>query len=332
MSNYSLFTPVQFGGETTYGTTAASFAAVGSIQNISESNANNFKHIRSNSRNIQKSVYGKYVPGLSGSFQVHDFDFLKHFVGPKTGNGAAQGTAYTITQAELTSLSTSSGIQAFSMEVGDSVNDEKTTYVGCQGVDFTLSGSVNSILDCSFNVMAQKPTDSSTATSYTEPTTKPWVFSQSVVKFGSTPSTTGLLESFSISVANVINPRYGAGAGRFTLQPVVNGIDIKFNLNMYMNSDEAQDLIDAFYGQANSPTTCASDAEDVLTNEFKIELSEGSGAGLRNADIWLDEVHIDNISKDTSIGGDNIVMLTVNGIANKFKDNKAIVWWTGTRS
>lgn len=332
MAQYPLFTPVQYKGESTYGTSASPDTAIGSIQNISTTNANSFTYVKGQNRTVQKAVLGRYTTGITGSYQLHDFAFLRHFIGPLTGDGNAQGTAYTLTSADYSSVSSSAGVQAFTMEIGNSSADTKIVYTGCMGNDFSISGNVGQVLTCSFNIMAQKPTDSATATAYSEPTTLPWVFHQGTLKFGSTPSTVAEVQSFNIFYNNKLIQNYGAGAGRFMKIPLLSDLDINFSFTLRASSTDYQTIKDEFYGASNTPEDGSVSVLGDSTNDLKLELSEGSGVGLRNADIFLESAYLDNMDENVAVGGDNIVEFTVSGTASDGYSGAFIKWWTGTRS
>lgn len=330
MSLFPLFTPLQYASETTYGTPVAVTTAVGSVQSLTPTNANNFTFVYGPNRKLQRAVYGTYTTGLTGLFQLHDFAFLRHFVGPLSGSGTAV-SPYTLTIADFTGLESSGYMQPFTLEQGDISDDTKTTYTGCVGADFSLSGSVGSIIDCSFNIISQKPTDSATATAYTEPTTLPWTFQSGSFFYGTTPTEIPEITSFSISYNNSLIQHWGGGNGRFMRQPLMAQLVITFTLTLRATSSQYQALKDNFYGASNTPTDATSSATAALNNEFKIELTEGTSA--RQADIWLDNVYSTDISEAVAVGGDNIVEFTLSGRASDGRNSSAFVqWWTGTRS
>lgn len=329
-SQYPLFTPVQYKGESTYGTSSSPDTAIGSVQNITPTNANNFTYVRANSRKVQKAVYGTYTTGLSGNYLLHDFTFLRHFVGVyDTGAAGTEADPYTLTIGDNSSLVNSAGVQAFSLEVANTIEDTKTVYLGCLGNDFNISGSQGQVLTVGFNIIAQKPVDSSTATSYTEPTTSPWIFSQAVFKHGATPSAVAEVESFNINYNNNLIQHWAAGNGRFMKLPLLGQLDITWTLTLRATSAYYRTLRDNFYGASNTPIAPSSSATAVETSEFKIELSEGT---TRSADIYLEKSVIENISSDISITGDNIVAFNISGRSFNAKDDILIRWWNGGRS
>lgn len=328
-SQYPLFTPVQYAGESTYGTSGTPDTAVGSIQSITPTNANNFTYIRANNRAVQKAVYGQYTTGITGTYLMHDFTFLRHFIGVYDAGSDSEASPKTLTTADSTSLSSSSGIQAFTLEVGNDISDRKTTYLGCQGNDFSISGSVGQALQVNFNAISQKSVDSDTATSYTEPTTKPWVFSQATFKYGSTPSEVADVESFNVNYNNNLIQHWAAGSGRFMKQPLAGQLDITWSITLRATSAYYQNLRDAFFGEADEPLAPSTSATAVETDEFKIELSEGS---TRQADIHLDKSTIDDISESIAVGNDNVVTFTVNGRSFIGENSIPISWWSGGRT
>lgn len=329
MSKYPLFTPVQYKGESTYGTTSSPDTAIGSVQNITPTNANNFTYIRGTNREVQKAIYGTYTAGLTGSFILHDFIFLRHFIGPYSAGSDTEGDPKTLTTGDVTSLSDSTGIQAFSLEIGNAIDDSKTVYTGCQGNDFTISGNLGQALTVGFNIIAQKVTDSPTATAYTEPSTQPWVFSQATIKFDDTPTSIAEVQSFTINYSNNLIQHWSAGNGRFMKQPLIGVLDITFTINVRASDSVYQNLRDDFYGASNSPIVPTSSATAVTTNEFLIELSEGT---TRHADIHLDEAVIESISDEINITGENVVNFTITGRAFKGESSIPIKWWSGART
>lgn len=330
---YDLFTPIQYKGETTYGTSGTPDTAIGSVQNVTRNDSNNLIYTRGTNRDIQAAIYGGYASTLSVSYLLHDFSFLRHFIGPITGDGAAQGSAYTLTEGNFSSVSTSAGVQAFTLEVGDTITDDKVLYTGCMGNDFTISGTEGAVLECVCNIIAQKPTDSGTATGYTEPSTLPWHFSLSTLKWGATPSTFTQCIGFSISYSNNLRVHRGAGNGRFIRQPIVENLDITFSITIRSTSDTYDTFRDDFYGNTNTPEPGTNSISPTTSKEFKIELSEGSGAGLRNADIRLDNVVIEDMSDSINVTGtNNLVDFTMTGRAFSSLSSIFVQWWTGTRS
>jgi len=328
MADGQLRTEIQYGGETTYGTEAATTQEIGKVTNFTPTNNNNLIYSRGmgEGRDVSNTMWGNYDCGGSVEWEVHDFAFLKHWIGPQSGAGS-DGDPYLLTEDDIVGVTTND-IQAFSLEANyqNTSSDDTDTYTGCVGNSFTLNGSIGSVLTCSADFVAQKVTSSTTGTVYTPVTTNPWIMVQSTIKWGSAPTTVAGIQSFSISYANNLIVNRSA-TSRFISIPVAGLRDYKFTLLVKMESAIATTLRDDFYGQSNIPIAGTADANPTANLEFKIEFTEGSSSADRNAYVWLDQCSIDDIGKPVAIGGE-LVVLEVSGTAKTGRSNAPISWWT----
>lgn len=327
----SIFTKIQYGGESTYGTEATTGTEIkGKIQGFIPINENGLIKERGigDGRNVANTLYGPYNCGGSLSWHVADFDFLKHWVGPLSGAGTA-GDPYLLTEDDVVGVTTND-IQAFSLEVNSptGATDDVDTYAGCVGNSFSLSGSIGTPLICSADFVAQKPTSSTSGTAYTPVTTNPWVMHQGTWKYGATPTTFTGLQSFNITYSNNLIIERDA-ASRFINQPIAGIRDYTFTITVVTNADINSVLRDNFYGQANTPIAGTVSASPTINIEFEVALTEGSSSTNRNATIWLDQAFIDSIGKAIDIGG-GLVIYTINGHAQDGKSSTPIKWWTVT--
>lgn len=329
MADGQLRTEIQYGGEAVYGTEVATPTEIGRVLRFTPTNENNMIYSRGlgEGRNVQNAVYGMYNCGGELEWEVHDFAFLKHWIGPQSGSGNA-GSHYVLTESAIVGVSDSASIQSFSMEVNHQnlTVDDTDTYVGCVGDTFTLSGRIGTKLMANATLVAQKVISSTTGTAYTPTTTNPWIMAQGTWKWGAAPTTVAGVQAFTISYANGLIPNPSIDS-RFYGIPVAGLRDYNFTILVKMEAAIATTLRDNFYGQANSPITPTSSASPTADLELEIILTEGSSSTNRNATIWLDDCSIDSIGKPIALG-DELVLLEVNGTAKSGRGGVPIEWWT----
>lgn len=321
-------TEIQYGGESTYGTEVATTQEIGKVSKFTPTHNNNLMHIQGlgEGRDVTHSLYGVYDCGFDIEWEVSDFAFLKHWIGPQTGSGNTS-SPYILTENDYVGLNTST-IQCFSMEVNhqDLATDDTDTYTGCVGNNFSLSGQIGSTLKCKASGVARSVTSSTTGTAYTAITTNPWIMAQGTWSWGTGPSAVAGIQSFTVDYSNSLIISRDIDS-RFIAMPIAGIRSYKFSIVVKMTSTIATTFRDVFYGQANSPVTGVASASVIPDYELKILFSEGSSAGNRNAYLWLDACSIDSISKDISVGGD-VVALTISGTAQTGRSNVPISWWT----
>jgi hypothetical protein len=267
-------------------------------------------------------------------FEVHNWEFFKHAVGPLAGAGTTV-SHYTITEADTTGVTTSTTIIPFSMECGSiGATDDTDTYTGCFVDSFTLDLTFGGVVTCTANLIAQKVTSSTTSTAYTPPTTHPWVMThEGTFKWGATPTAVTGIRDVSITYNNNMIV-YGDWNTVFIAMPEAGQRTISFKATMVMTSTIATTLRDDFYGQANVPIDSALTAEPTADKELWVELSQGAASTNRNANIFLNQCMIDSISKPISTGNDDVVLVTVTGRAKTSgctaSANVLFDWYTTT--
>ena len=335
MSQSQQFTKVQYGPEASaYGTEAAAYNELARVQSVSIDPSNNLIYSRGlgEGLNVNNAYYGQYAATGSVSFDVVDFDFLKHFVGAKSGAGTSEGAAFTLT--EVTSIAVGAGagiIEPFSIEAfNDDTSDQTTVGLGCVGQSFSLQGSIGSALTCDATFVAQKTLERESGAAYTPVTTAAFQMLNGTWKFDATPSALSGVRSFSISMDNGLVTDTYSLESRFMGIPKLGGPGRTYNwsLTIIMAQALGDQIIDKFYGK-ESPTNTYT-PEDGSTSvqpdadlEFSVDLVNGS----KYARIQLDQCTIDSYSKPASVGG-GLVLITFNGQAFTGKDNAPILWWT----
>jgi hypothetical protein len=198
-------TALQYGTESTWGTEVATTTAIGKVTNFTPIRNNNLVQIRAvgAGRNVIHTLWGPYDSGGSIQVELHDFDFLKHWIGPKSGSGTS-GSPYVITESAIIGTTTSTDIVPFSLEVGseEGASDAVNTYVGCTGNDLSLTCSQGSPVSGTFNFISKTHVPSAVATAYTEPSTPPWMYQQVTYKYGTTPGAIAKVQSWTITTSN----------------------------------------------------------------------------------------------------------------------------------
>jgi hypothetical protein len=331
MSQSMQFTKTQYGPESsTYGTEAAAYNELARVQSISIEPTNNIIYDRGlgEGLNATNAYYGNFDASGNVTFDVVDFDFLKHFVGPKTGAGSA-GDKYTLTEASLTAVSGSTALVPFSIEyLNDDTTNQATVGLGCMGSSFTLSGKIQSKLSCQANFVCQKTLERESGQTYVAVTAPAFVMLNGTWKFNTTPSTLSGVREFSISMDNGLVTDTFSIESRFRNIPKLGTRVYRWTLSVIMAQALGDQVVEYFYGK-ESPTntytpedgsTSVSPLPDV---EFSIDLVNGS----KYATIHLDQCIIETYSKPVSIGG-GLVVINFEGTALYGKSNAPIKWWS----
>lgn len=333
-SDAQLRTEIQYGGETAaYGTEVATTTEIGKVKSFTPINNNNLIYTRGlgDGRNYTNALWGNYDCGGNITWEVHDFAFLRHWIGPLTGAGST-ASPYVLTEDDDVGIVAATTIQSFSLEVnhqqGLTPTDDTDTYTGCVGNTFTLNGSIGSILTCSADFVAQKVTSSTSGTAYTPVTTNPWLMAQGIASFDSTPTAVAGVQNFSLTYNNSLIINRDA-TSRFITMPIAGPRTYNFTTLVKMNATIATQIRDKFYGQANSPIVATGDANPTADLEFKLVFTEGAVSGDQQATIWLDDCTIDSIGKPVAVGNE-LVMMSVNGTAQSGRSNTPITWYATT--
>ena len=321
-------TQYMYGGQTSAFETAATPSTVlARVQSFTPVKKNNFIYDLGlgEGYNYVNTALGTYDSGGTVVYNPVDFDFLKHWIGPKSGSGTV-GTPYALTEDDVVGLTTGD-IQVFTFEDANTTEATKvvTRYVGCTGDNFTLSGSIGSKVTCSATFLARHPDNSSsTPTAYTAVTGPAFNVVASVYSWGATPTQQSGVQSFTIDFSNNLNgPSNRDIEGRFIAIPVIGFRSYKITFDIKMTSAMVATFIADHYSNTGTPNTGASTAIATADLEFKVALNTGTSHAL----LWFDACSIDDIEDPKQLGG-GLVMLKVKATARIGKDNIPIKWWT----
>jgi len=334
MSQGNIFTKIQYGPEASaYGTKAVAWTELSRVQSseLNSDNGNIYDRGSGEGINAVKTYYGKFEASGNVVFNPVSFDFLKHWVGGKSGAGSSSGDPFELNEA--TSTDTTAGatvLQPFSLERTNDVESTDSTEwgLGCMGTDFTLSGAINEKLVCNANFVGQKTTfKAATGETYTPVDEAAFIMLNGTWKWGATPSAISGVREFTISYANGLILETRSIESRFMNMPQLGQRVYTFSVGIIMASALATTIINDFYGDVSSGTYTPEDGSTSISPtsslEFKVELVNGS----KYANLQLDECAIDRISKPNALGG-GLVMLTFEGTARQGKSNQPIVWWS----
>lgn len=329
----NIYTQASYGPEASaYGTEAAAYAALARAQSVSIESTNNliFERGLGEGVNAVKTYWGPFECSGSATFNVTDFDFLKHWVGAKAGAGSV-GSPYTLTEA--TSIATTAGagvLQPFSLEVANVDTPTTSQFaLGCVGTEFELSGELNGILTCTASFVGQKSGYRSTAASYTPSTEGSFVMLNGTWKWGATPTALAGVRRFSIKYSNglVTGDDTRTIESRFITVPKLGTRTYDFSIEILANSALATTLINDFYGYVNTgvytPETGSVSISPTASLEFKIEFISGN----KYANLSLDEAAINRIGRSATLG-QGLVILTIEGTTRKGLAGVPITWWS----
>jgi len=329
MGKGQIYSQFMYGTETTYGTSVTRNTVHSRIQSYDpfERNNNIYERGCGEGMNSVKSYYGPYDCGATVNFNVNDFDFLKHWIGPKTGSGTA-GSPYLLTEATEPLMNSANSIYSFSYEAANTsdATDDVLLFGGCVGNDFTFNGEVDGILSCSANFFGQKSLSVSSATSYTPSAVSSFVMINGSWKWGSTPSVISGVRRFSMTYTNGMTASdYRDINNRFISRPTLPGNRLySGTLTVATSTTLAQSIRADFYGQVatSGPEDGSTSVETKANLEFEIDFISGS----KYAVIALDACSIDDISEPSAIGN-GLVLMTFNFTAREAKSNIPIKWW-----
>lgn len=333
MAQGQIFTKLQYAAEdSAYGTEGTSYTELARVQRGSIESNNGIIYDRGvgEGLNVVNSYYGPFSANGNVAFDVVDFDFLKHFVGNKSGAGTS-GDKYTLTEAtSIQAASAAAGIlQPFSIEVlNDDTSDTVTYATGCVGTSFELSGSIGSKVTCSASFIAQKTHYRSTHETYTPVTDAAFIMLNGTFKWGSSPSTISGVQNFRLSYSNGINPDANRDiTSRFIGIPHFGLREYKFEFGILMASSLATSIINDFYGYSNSGVYSPEDGSNSISPTSSLEFTLDLVNGSKYATIQFDEATIDRLAQPIQVGND-LVVLNVAGTAREGKSNAPILWWS----
>lgn len=309
---------------TAYGNGDQPTTALGRIQSYTPNKNNSFFKVRGigSGRNVINTIYGNFECGFSLSWLMHDFEFLVHGVGHKAGAGQT-GNPWLLTQDDAISY-TGNVIRSFSFSIAtNETADVDDVYAGCVINDFTITATVGAILTCSANVVAKSVTSDTSAPTYTEVTTDPWVFQQGSFKWGAVPTAVSYIQSFSVTYNNNLQTFRSLGS-RFIEKPEPGVRDITFSITCMLYSAMLTTLRDNFYGQANSPFAGITSASPTADLEIALEMTKTANYA---AKIELDQCALDSMSDPVTLGG-GLRQVTFTGHAKTGKSGVFGSWWT----
>ena len=323
---------ILYGGESAFGSGATPGSNIGIVTNFAPTFKNNNIRIYGvgDGRNATDTAYGNLDISGSVDFQVIDFNFLRHFVGVRSGSGTS-GAPYELTEADDYSGSTSAGIQTFALEVAgfDETTDDVETYTGCWGIGFTFNFALDAPLTCTANFGAATITGGTTAAGYTANTRIPYLMQSGTFKWGATPSTVTRVQSGSITIANNPVPIRQAGS-RIVVGVAAGQRTWDFTIELIMTDSLRTTLEQDLYGQAvgsgpnDGVTTPNPPANKELSMVFAI-------SGTDTGEILLNDCVIEERSKPIPLGND-LIMVTYTGWAhsggNTSNTNQPLRWWT----
>lgn len=325
------FTKIQYAphatGFTIEGTPYAALARVQSCDMQSENNIIIDRGL-GEGFNAVNFYYGPY--NCSGSIEWNpcDFDFLKHWVGAKTGQGIV-GDKYVLTEAtSIAYTGATTTLQPFSIERANSTATATAdVMIGCIGTTFSISGRVNERLTARASWVGYKDVLKASATSYTPSTDTSFIMIGGTWKWGVAAGGTALagVRSFTIDYDNglIAGDATRTIESRFAQQPQLGARSYKFKVEIIMAATLATSIYADFYGAAATAGPIDTGASPTASLEFTANLVNGS----KNAIIGIDECVINRLSKPTRLGG-GIVLLTFEGYAKIGKGNVPFTWWT----
>ena len=329
-------TSVLYDEETSYGVGAVPATAIkGKISTFTITQNNSL--IRTvglgEGRNETFVGWGNYEGTWSMEYELASFEFLQFAVGAMAGTGEAVTPYYLEEKSYMNyTAGADSGLKTFGVYVG---SDDKSggthnrdSLVGCCINTVGLTLNVGETLKCSVEGFFRTVVSSDTTTAATADSTAPWIFAQGAFKWNG--SAVARVTSANITINNNFVAEVGRQLGSRFVEAAEPGLrKYDWTITVKMTDTIATTLRDNFYGIVNTPSTGVLSAEPTLY-AIILNLSEGAGAGDRNAQILLSDCSINDISKPISIS-DNIVELTINGaakIGTTLTVNKPIKWWT----
>lgn len=326
-------TNVRYVAETQFATGGTIGTAIGGkVTNFSPSLNNTLARTQGlgEGRNATVTLYGAFEASGTIEFEVAEWDFLQFAIGDVSGDGD-DSVPYVLTEAENITYA-AGGMYTFKMEVTseDSTADDSDVYSGCHITECTITAAEGETVKATANWVAKTVTSSTSGTAaYAPNTVNPWHFWQGTLKYGDAPTALAKVTNFSVTVNNN-SQMYRALGSRMIEQPELGLRTYDFTITCKMTEDIATTLRDDLYGQANTPIDDPSTATPVTSKEIQLALTEGSASGDRNANIYLDEVNINDMSKPVTLG-EGIVEVTFNGYARKAGNSgKPISWYTQT--
>lgn len=329
MTQSMAFSRAMIGKESTYGTAVSRTAEVSKLQSgsVTERNNNIYERSAGAGLNVHKVAFGIYEVDWKFSINVNDFDIFKYWIGQKSGAGSA-GDPYILTEATDGEMNSTNGLDSFCLEVINTTESSPRGKLidGCVGNDFSINGSVNSLLSATLSGFGHKTIALTSATSYTEPSATSYIMFGGGFKFGTTPSSLPGIRSFTLNYTNGINKRdFYSATSRLIESPVLgSGRGYTGTLSIRLTNALAETIETAFYGQT-STSGPLDNGTSVPTNnlEFEIDIANGSNY----ATIWLDQANIDEITDNIDIGG-GLRLMTFRYTALYGKDNYPIRWWS----
>ena len=331
-------TVVVTGDETSYGTGSSPATVIkGRIESVSTNESNNIVRIAGlgEGRNETAQLYGNYEIKWDMEYVPASFEFLRYGIGSQGGSGTT-AAPYFLKEEEFMDYTATDafGMKSFGMIINSldksGGTHDKVLIEGCIMDTIGLTLSLGQALKARVSGFARKPTTSSVTTAFTADTTKPWIFSQGQFKWNG--SAVARVTSATINITNTFNEETGRQISSRFVDAAEPGLrKYEWTITVKMTDAVATSLRAAFFGAASAPDSGVLAAE-IPGYAIILALSEGVASTNRNASINLSECRINDISKPINIG-DNIVELTINGIAKAGTTdttNRPIKWYTTT--
>ena len=323
-------TQVLYGDETAYATGGTANTAIqGKIQTLTLNlNNNNIRTLGlGEGRNETFVGVGNFETSWSMDTELAGFDFLRYAIGCRKGAGTTASPHY-LEEKDLYDYDSGSdkGLKTFKLEIGRIGDPNQTTTIpGCVINTVGLNLTIGQTLQANLEGFGKMPVYGTSMGSFTADTTKPWIFAQGNFKWGETSSEAKIarVTTAAINIALNYDPEAGRELGsRFpeAMEPGLRKYD--FTLTVKSTSDTRAKLIEDFLSHATQPTTGIGDASPNFA-DLILDLSEGSTAGKRNAQIKLTNCAINDISEPIEIG-QNIIEYTINGHGMKGTTHSAV--------
>jgi hypothetical protein len=331
----NIFTQVSYGPEASaYGTEAVTYAALPRVQSatIDSENGLIYDWGLGEGLNAVKTYYGPFNASGSVTTNVTDFDFLKHWIGQKTGAGSG-ASHYILTEGtDIAAGASAAGrIVPFSIEMASTDGtDTVAVGLGCVGTTFNLDMSIGKPVSFTGQFVAQKTLSRTTSASYTPSTEGSFLCLGGSFKWGASPSALSGVQKLNISFDGglITGDATRSIESRFIDIPRLGMRKYKFTCEIIMASALGATIINDFYG-TESPSGTYTPNVGSTTNgptaslEVKAELVSGG----KYAYVMLDECSIDKIGRTVQLGT-GLVILRFEGTARKATGGVPIEWWT----
>jgi|TARA_Y100000034_G_scaffold95237_1_gene115580 hypothetical protein len=307
-------TYIIYGEESGYGTggTPAAGNRIGRVQSATINMANNMFRTQGlgEGRNATGAFNGAFDINGTIDWDVDDFTFMQYAVGTLTGAGII-ANPYQLEEAANIGYD-AANIPSLALEFGSEgdTTDLTQTVSGLVVNSLTLTASQGETLKASCDWIGQTMTNATVLEAYTAPTDKVFVFQQGTVAIGTDAFQ---CMSFSLTLNNNTQTHRDLGS-RFIVQPVTGTRRYDFTVTFKFKKDTTAstlgglELMDYFYGAANTPTTSGSSTAYAVS----LDITEGAASGDRVVNIDLETCYFTNWTEPISLEG-GVIEVTVEG-------------------